>query len=545
MKNKAYPLYDVKRITNLRQLIEFRAEETPSATAFAYAGPKGSTVQVTYSEWKKQTEAFGTALFDMGIKDCHVAILGENSFPWILSFFSLTGGNNVAVPIDRELSADMIAQLVRDSDCSVMIYSDTYADVAAKLQETINIRYINMNEINDLLARGNELILVGNDEYLKHRVDEDCTSVIVYTSGTTGISKGVMLSHRNFALDTYSAGRNFKADGSTVLLLPLHHTFGLVAGVFVSVLYGQTIYINSSLRHLSADLKNVKPQVLFVVPLIVENLYKNIWNTAEQKGKAGALRVLIKLSNALLALGIDVRRKIFASVLAGFGGQLDTIVCGGAPLNLKYIQGFRDFGINLLNGYGITECSPVISVNRNEYYRDGSVGQILSECNVKIENPDSDGSGEICVSGSIVMKGYYKMERETDAVISQGWFHTGDIGYLDSDRFLYVTGRKKNLIILSNGENVAPEELETLLQNIPLVCEVVVFEQQGKIMAEIYPDTPYAEKNGISDIKNELNIHIRKINNALPRFKQIHSITLRDTEFEKTTTKKIKRIIGR
>lgn len=541
MKKKSYPLYDVKRITNLRQLIDFRAAESADTVVFAWAKGKQAQKEITYSQLKEQTEALGTAFFELGIKNSRVAILGENSYSWLLAFFAVIGGNNVAVPIDKELSADMIEKLIRDSECSALVYSDTYSDIAEKLMEKLSVKFINMNELESMVDHGVKLISSENMDYVNHKVNEDATAVIVYTSGTTGVSKGVMLTHKNLALDTYSACSNCTFYGNTLLVLPLHHTFGLVAGVFVTMLYGYSIYINTSLRNLSSDLIKVKPQSLFLVPLFVETLYKNVWNTVEQKGKTKTLKLMIKISNGLLAVGIDVRRRLFKSVLSAFGGNLDTIICGGAPLNTKYIQGFRDFGINLLNGYGITECSPVVSVNRNEFYKDGSVGLILNECSVKIDNPNKNGDGEVCVKGSIIMQGYYKMESETNSVLSDGWFHTGDIGHVDEDNFLYITGRKKNLIILSNGENVAPEELETLLQNISLVNEVVVFEREHKIMAEIYPDIQYAEKNSITDIEAAINSAVVQLNSTLPKFKQINSVKLRDTEFEKTTTKKIKR----
>lgn len=541
MKNKSYPLYDVRRITNIRQLIDFRADETGDTVVFAWAKGKQKQTEITYSQLKAQTEALGTAFFDMNIQNARVAILGENSYNWLIAFFAVINGNNVAVPIDKELSSDMIENLICDSECTVLVYSDTYSDIAEKLVKKLSVKFINMNELASLIRQGDELISSGNKDYVSHNVDEEATAVIVYTSGTTGVSKGVMLTHKNIALDTYSACCNCKFYGNTLLVLPLHHTFGLVAGVFVTMLYGYSIYINTSLRNLSSDLLKVKPQSLFLVPLFVETLYKNIWNTAEQKGKTQALKMLIKISNVLLAIGIDLRRKLFKPVLSAFGGELDTIICGGAALNPKYIQGFRDFGINLLNGYGITECSPVVSVNRNEFYKDGSVGQILNECTVKIDEPDQNGDGEVCVKGSIVMQGYYNMESETNAVLSNGWFHTGDIGHIDDDNFLYITGRKKNLIILSNGENVPPEELEALLQNIALVNEVVVYEKEHRIYAEIYPDTQYAEKNSITDIEEVINSEVMQINKTLPKFKQINSVKLRDTEFDKTTTKKIKR----
>jgi len=279
---------------------------------------------------------------------------------------------------------------------------------------------------------------------------------------------------------------------------------------------------------MSADLLRAKPQSLFLVPLMVEALYKIIYNMALEKYN-------VDLSE------VKENEEISRAVKGALGGNLDTIISGGAALNTKYIRLFRNLGINLLNGYGITECSPVVAVNRNKYFRDGSVGTVLNECEVRIDDPNENGEGEVCVRGSVIMQGYYKMERETSEALVNGWFHTGDLGHIDSDGFLFITGRKKNLIVLSNGENVSPEELEEKIQNVPLVGEAVVYEKQNKIVAEIFPDTEYAKKNGIKDIQSELNSAVADINKTLPRFKQINSVVIRDTEFEKTTTKKIKR----
>ncbi len=541
MGNRDYPFYDVKRITNLRQLVEFRAEESGERVVFAFERENQGRTEITYGQFGEHTQALGTALLSMGIRDMRVAILGENSYEWLLAFFAVTGSGNVAVPVDREAPAGLAGRLLRDSGCALLIFSAAYRDLAGELMEEVSVKGICMDQLASLVEKGRVLAEGGMDAYISHKTEDESTAAIVYTSGTTGVSKGVMLSHKNFALDTYASCRVGMFDGDTLLILPLHHTFGLVAGVFITMLYGYTIYINKSLRYLSADFVKAAPKKLFAVPLVVETLYRNIWNTLRQAGREEEVKDLIDKSNALLAEGTDRRKEFFRSVLAPFGGRLELIISGGAPLNPKYIQGFRDFGVNLLNGYGITECSPVVAVNRNEFYKDGSVGRILDECMVRIDGPDAEGKGEVCVKGPMVMQGYYRMEEETKAVLRDGWFHTGDIGYVDGDQFLYITGRKKNLIILGNGENVAPEGLEMQLQDIPLVGEAVVFEKEHRIAAEIFPDMAYAGENGIGDIETALKKEIAKLNRGLPFYKQVSQVIVRDREFEKTTTKKIKR----
>lgn len=539
MKNKNYPLYDVKRITTIKELIDYRAEESPDITAFAWS-ISDIRYEKTYRELKNEIINLGVSFHKRNIKNTKVAIFGENSYQWILSFFAIVCSGNVAVPIDKELSVENIVKLVKDSGCTHIIFSDTYSDIAQAVYQQFEMYAISMNDIASLVLEGKEICRNGMDVTSKVRITPDTIASIIYTSGTTGISKGVVLSHGNLALDTYSACATCRF-GNSVLFLPLHHSFGLVAGIFVNMLWGFTIYINMSLKNISKDLAVAKPQCLFLVPLLVETLYKNVWNMAEKEGKANKLRLLMKVSNFLLKGGIDLRRKLFKSVLGAFGGNLDTIISGGAALNEKYIRGFREFGVNLLNGYGITECSPVVSVNRNRYYRDGSVGQVLNECIVRIDSANESGIGEVCVKGTIVMQGYYGMKKATDEAIVDGWFHTGDLGYLDSDGFLFITGRKKNLIILSNGENVAPEELENLFADISLVKEVVVYEKEHRIVAEIYPDKAFAENHKIESIGDELNKIMFDINRKLPKFKQISYIIVRNSEFEKTTTKKIKR----
>ncbi len=556
MKNKDYPLYEVKNVTTLKELIDFRAAESPEKTAFAWT-ESGEKKEKTYGELKQETDALGVSLGRRGMRRTKAAILGENSYEWILSFFTVVCSGNTAVPMDKELSLEAVIRLLQGSGCTHLIYSDTYRDVAEAVCEKVSLCAVSMVELEALVREGKAVQdgrSSGKGSSAEGKVENDradcgdeilvlpdTLAAIIYTSGTTGSSKGVMLSHGNLARDACSACRNYQLSGDTVLLLPLHHSFGLVAGVFMTMIYGYTVYINRSLKRLSRDLTVAKPQNLFLVPLFVESLYQQVWNAAEQKGKAGSLRFLLRVSRLLLKCGIDLRAKLFRFVREAFGGNLDTIVSGGAPLNQKYLQGFRDLGINLLNGYGITECSPVVSVNRNTFYKDGSVGQVLDACRVSIHEPDEKGVGEVCVQGDIVMQGYYGREEETKEILKDGWLHTGDLGYVDPDGFLFLTGRKKNLIILSNGENVAAEELESLFAEVPLVKEVIVYEKEHRIVAEVYPDEEYAKQHGVVSVQGELDRTLAGINRTLPGFKRIASVIVRSTEFEKTTTKKIKR----
>ena len=511
MGQKNYPFYKVRRITTLQELVGFRAEETGSEVVFRYK-EEGELREVTYAQLRIETEAVGAVLYGKGYHDgIKMGILGENSYEWLLAFFAITGGGNVAVPLDKELSVTMLDGLISDSGCQVLFYSDSYREVAEKIKGVYSgeLELVSLSSLKGLSGAEKKA------EYRADTIQPEDVAAIVYTSGTTGQSKGVVLTHGNLALDTYLACRNILFAGDTILLLPLHHTFGLTAGVLVTMLYGHAVYINKSLRNLAEDLQIAKPRTLFLVPLFVESVYKSVLVPAIEAG-AGA--------------------KVF-------GGKLNMIVSGGAPLARQYLEGYEEQGIQLINGYGITECSPVVAVNRNDFdkTKDGSVGMVLEEIEVRVDEPDMQGEGEICVKGPVVMQGYYHMEQETADVIQDGWFHTGDIGYVDEDNFLFITGRKKNLIILENGENISPEALEQRVQEIQLVREVVVYGENGHLVAEIYPDDMYQEEQGISDIYQELKQQINELNKVLPSYQNIREVRIRDTEFPKTTTKKIKR----
>ena len=345
-----------------------------------------------------------------------------------------------------------------------------------------------------------------------------------------------MLSHENIAEDINSSCKLFVLKGNTIAVLPFHHAFGLVVAVLMVLNYGYTIYINKSLKTIQKDLQIAKPQTMFLVPLFVETFHKQIWINAKKEGKEKQLQRMMKISDFLLKVGIDVRKKVFASVRNAFGGATEYIICGGAPLGIKYVQEFRSLGIEILNGYGTTECSPCAAVNRNHYHKDGTVGVGVPDIDVKISD-----SGEVLIKGPIVMQGYYNDVDSTDEVLDEGWYKTGDLGYLDDEGFLTLTGRCKNLIILSNGENVSPEELEADFQKYDEVQEVLVYEENGIIIADIYPNEEYRKKMEDDALQEHFDKICKEINRKRPLYKQVGKVVLRYSEFEKNTSRKILR----
>ena len=536
MRNRKqnYPLYNIKEVTDLKDMIHFDDAENDGRTAFVYKKNRKETVQVSYAQFNKDVDAFGTYLFENNFRNCRVAVIGENSYEWILTYFSVVTGDNIIVPVDKELPINEMAEIIEETECSLLVYSDTYSAEAKELAKKYSdLKILDMDNMPEVLEKGKEFLSDGKTDFVNYNVNADDIAAIVYTSGTTGSSKGVMLSHRNIAVDAVASCKNVLAQGTTICILPLHHTFSFTLGIGSIVLYRQPIYITKSVKNIMDDFKEAKPSYLFLVPMVVESMYRKIWISAEEQGKTKLLKTMIKVSNALLKAGIDLRRTLFKSVLEAFGGNLEWISCGGAAVDINIIKGFRDFGVNIINGYGITECSPVVSSNRPEYWVDGSVGVPLCCCNVKIDEPDDNGIGEILVSGETVMQGYFNDEESTRKVFKDGWFCTGDMGKYENG-VLYITGRKKNLIILKNGKNLSPEKIESELAVLaPEIKEVIVYGEQDLIVAEIFPD--YETDN----VKTIIDEKIRIYNSNQPAYRQISIVKYRDKEFKKTTTKKI------
>jgi long-chain acyl-CoA synthetase len=519
----------MKNVDNFKELVEYCVSEKPDGTAFRWLD-KNELKEKTYSEFKGDIECLGTYFRYNGLKKARIAVIGENSYEWILTYFTAVIGGGVIIPIDRDLPCAAIINLLKDSGAKALVYTDSYNKIIDEIRKGAGVKTINVNELPALISEGHELLSKKKEKYINSEIDSKAMSAIIYTSGTTGKPKGVMLSQYNIMQDSYAAAQNVKIYGTSMLVLPIHHTFGFTAGVAAVMFFCQPIAINKRLRNFISDMQFFKPENMFVVPMFVESMYKKIIKAVEDKKATKLFGATIKASNGLRKIGIDKRRKLFSSVWEAFGGNLQTIICGGAPLDSRYCKYFDDFGITLLNGYGITECSPVVAVNCNSNNKFGSVGLVLPNCEVKTVNEDENGNGEICVKGSSVMLGYYNNKQATEAAFDGDWFFTGDIGYLDSDNYLYISGRQKNLIILDNGKNIYPEELEELILRIPQAAEAVVYSENDVITAEIYTEDPAA-----------VQIAVRAMNRGLPVYKRIRNLKFRTTEFEKTTTKKIKR----
>ena len=569
--NKNYPIYKTTFIDDMRSLVEEAAQNYHDSIAISYKNkPSDKEVKkVTFATWRDDVRDLGTALISLGLREESIAIVGENSYGWCCSFFAVMAIGSVTVPVDKELPIEDIDGIITTTGCKAIIFGRTVenkvkellekggltsAELLISVDDTCGIDKAllgdkKLTSLATLEAKGKSLYEGGDNAYYDYKIDVNKLASIVFTSGTTGKGKGVMLSQANICLDMTLGMYNFDITRKTLHVLPPHHTFGSTVNYIGHLAQGCEVYISSGLKHVSDEIREQQPTHLILVPAFLEVMNRKIWTTARKTGKEKLLKGMIKVSDALRKVGIDLRKKLFGSVLAAFGGKLELIICGGAKLDEEIINTFDSLGITILNGYGITECAPLISANRNKYRKPGSVGTPILACRVKIDNPDENGEGEICVKGPNVMLGYYNNPEATAEVFDKdGFFHTGDYGKLDEEGWIYITGRKKNLIILSNGKNVYPEEIEADLQKVEGVSEVVVYAGESRvqknkdtIVAEIFPDADFLADKGISDAQRYFEEQVKLINAKMPPYKAVKRVKLRDVEFQKNTSRKITR----
>lgn len=522
-KNGPYPWYKLPAVTSLCQLIESQAEKAPDQPAFVWTDKKQEVI-VTRAQFLKQCQALACWMIENDLADSHIAIAASNSYWWILVFSACQFCHSAAVPINPELSDAEIAGLVKQADCKALFYSRSCKDVL-ELEVMKDVMAIDISKVKELAETPvSARLLAGYPEY------PDTLSAIFFTSGTTGKAKGVMLTQKNFASDINASCATFRFDGWTVALLPFYHSFGLMTSVYMALNWNGTVYIAKNMRRILQDMAAASPQTLCVVPLVVETIHKRITESLKKSGQYKQVRSLMKVSRVLEKMGIDMRHTFFKKIQEQFGGKLEYIICGGAMLDEEMIQDFHDWGIQILRGYGITEGSPVLCVNRNHFIKPDSVGPLMPGVRGKV-SPE----GELLFAGDMICQGYWKEPEMSAEAIENGWLHTGDLGHIDEDNFVFITGRSKNLIILSNGENVSPEQIEQILLRDEGVCECVVLGKNGHLEARIFPEQDYLGNEEY--FKNLIDAY----NQSQPSTRTIVKFTLRDEEFEKNAMQKILR----
>ncbi len=539
-------------------------------------------MSVSYKVFDRMVDCVGTAFAEIGIGESPIAVIGESTPEWVITYLAAANGGGMIVPLDRELAESEIANFIRRAGIRYVVHSqnmtELFCRLADELPDVVGFAEISKEyfpypdqsgsdkpitdrfiPFESLVRRGSTLLSQGDQHYTGHKIDMEKPAVLLYTSGTTGTSKGVMLSQKNITAAVNSAFRMIDVNREDVLVsvLPIHHTYEMTCTYLTPILMGCTICINESLKTIMRSLKEYQPTVMILVPLFVSTFYKKIMETIRKKGLEQKVRLAMAASNTARKVGVDARAMLFREIHENFGGRLDRIVCGGAPMNPEMGKFFDAIGIRLTQGYGITECAPLIAVSPFHCIRASSVGMPVPGLEVRIgdneggmiENPTPGTVGEIIVRGDNVMLGYQDDPEKTAEVLDDdGWFRTGDIGYLDRDGYLYITGRAKNVIVLHNGKNVFPEEIEEYLESIDLISECAVIGRTAmdgetvNVTAVIYPDFACAEEiglEGIDAISDELRKRINKINTTLPSFKQIRGVEVRKTPFIKTTSKKI------
>lgn len=541
-----YPYYEVTKLGSIKELLEIAVKEAGDNTAFKFK-EGGEIVKITYSEFVQQVTWLGSALTELGFSDKHIACIGSNSYKWVLTYLTALRSAGVFVPVDKELPANDIFHILNESECSVVFYTKMHEELFMSSTDKLpNVKlYIGFDRTEDsgIFVSFDKLLEHGkscdSSKYLSLTSDPNALKLLVYTSGTTGIAKGVMLSEHNLVSSVYYGLQVSTVYDTCLSVLPYHHTYESVSGLLVSLHHHSTICINDSLNAVLKNLQLYKPSYIYLVPAFAEVFHKKILKNIEDSGKKKAFEKLVSVSNGLRKAGIDLRKVLFKSIHEAFGGRLRKIVCGGAPIRPEIGKFFDDVGINLINGYGITECSPLVCANHDKYNDYHTAGIKLQCLDWRIDSPNEEGIGEICVKGDVVMMGYYKQPEKTAEVLKDGWFYTGDYGYINDKDQLVITGRKKNIIVLNNGKNIYPEEIEGYIQGIGYVMEVVVKglkDEKGDesgLMAEVFLSEEKTSDEVLKDI--------RKATHELPVYKQISKVIIRAEEFVKTTSKKIKR----
>ncbi|MBR1993187.1 MAG: AMP-binding protein [Firmicutes bacterium] len=566
MNSKKYKdvLYQMRYINDLRDMVKSSAELYGDKTSFLVKDkPRGAYRPVTFKQLEADIDNLGTKLVEMGLKDKKVAIIGENSYKWVVTYLAVANGTGVIVPLDKELTGIEIRNLLERAKVDAIVFSgkmkkkliadieavggiDIKIDMDAKEDEEGIIRW------DSLLEEGKVLLDGGDKRFVEAVIDREAMCTLLFTSGTTGQSKGVMLSHKNISANVYNMSKyvNIRRGGG-LSVLPMHHTYELTCHVFTAIYQGVFVAICEGLRYIQPNLKESGASVMLGVPIVFETMHKKVWKQAEASGAADKMKKMMALSRRTKMFNQPkVMRKVFDKIHSSLGGNIDLFIAGGAAINPDVIRDYEALGIPMIQGYGMTENAPIIAVNKDYYSKADSVGMPLPGTEVKIIDQDEEGVGEIIVKGPSVMIGYYDNPQATEEVLKDGWLYTGDYGRFDEEGFLYLCGRKKFVIVTKNGKNIFPEEIEALLMEEPFIEEVLVYGTVDKsdgdviVRAEVFPnyDALKEQLGEITEdgIKDAIKACIENVNDKMPTYKRVKRFKLREEEFEKTSTRKIK-----
>ena len=576
-KDKRYLFRDKHAVTDLKDLINRSADEYADLTIFMQKyRPNAPFMELTYRKAREDVNALGTAMLSLGLQDRHIGLIGRNSIEWGESYLAITGGVGVVVPLDRELNESELHQLAVKGELEAVItVNDKYYEMFKNIKAAgdTSIKYIINADMDDdedskegllswwmLREKGRKKLFNGDRSYIDAQIINTDLAAIIFTSGTTGVSKGVLLSHRNLVLDAMLCQTMMEARPKDICfsILPMHHAYECT-GTFLDCVYsGATIAFCRGLKYIRKDIQEIRPTIMLSVPVIIENFYNKILKAVKEKGGEKNLQKFLLMNREARRFKLKLPKAVTKDIVALFGGRLHTMISGGAAIDGTILDFFCNVGFRAIQGYGLTECSPIVALNpvKRKYMKNNSAGHLLPFTECKIIDGDDNGIGEICFRGPTIMMGYYKDPENTEKVLdSEGWFHTGDIGFLDRDNYVFITGRKKNVIIAPNGKNVFPEELEGYLLALPIVEECMVWDGESdsatefdgihatvRLSAEDLEDKlgkDYTAEQAAELLESEVD----KINSDLPRFKRIAHVIVRDREFEKTTTSKIKRFV--
>ena len=566
----ANPIYPVRPVTDLKDMLEQSSRLFAEKDAFWVKSSNESYSGIKYREFKNDVDALGTAFHSLGLKGAFIAVIGENRYEWCLTYLATVTGTGITVPLDKELPAAEVENLLIRSKARAVIFSGKHEKEMRQIAATTsNVEYyINMDASLDdqgfmsfgkLLDKGRELLENGDRSFIDAQINAEELSILLFTSGTTDLAKGVMLSHKNICWDIMAVSSIIYIDPNDTILsiLPIHHTYECTCGFLLMIYSGCRISFNEGLKHIGKNLKETSPTLLLAVPLILEGMYKKIWEqAAKKKGMTTKLKIALFISSVLFdTFKIDVRKKLFHQVHENIGGKMRLVISGAAAIEPKVSKGFRALGIHVLQGYGLTECSPIVTGNMEKNFRDDSIGLLLPGMEARIDNPNADGIGELVVKGGNVMLGYFGNTLATEKVLKDGWFNTGDLCRMDASGFYYITGRKKNVIVTKNGKNIYPEEVEAYLNKSDFIQESLVWgkldeeSEETFVYAQIVPAMDLIkEKLGKQDISQDelfkaIDMEVKAVNKNMPLYKRIRRFTIREEEFAKTSTKKIMRYV--